>query len=147
MDKWLWRYLYLHYCGTWKHQSRRSYLTEDLSMKKKMIYNCKHCNPGKYRKCLLCYKTKLTFFSCSLQQQKKLRQLRSGLLIKSFDSEMILFGMDWEGITCYGQKHFRERNNLLCKKALKIWCIKKMIMYAKFYSPGLTFSISWSKSP
>ena len=37
-------------------------------------------------------------------------QLRSGLMIKRFHSEMIFFRLDWEKNT-YGQKHFRETNN------------------------------------
>ena len=37
-------------------------------------------------------------------------------MIKRFDSEMIFFGLDWEEITSYGQKHFRETNNRLCVK-------------------------------
>ena len=28
---------------------------------------------------------------------------------------MIFFGLDWEKNTSYGQKHFREMNNCLCK--------------------------------
>ena len=37
------------------------------------------------------------------------------LKIKCFDSEMILSELDWEEITSYGQKYFREMNNHLCK--------------------------------
>lgn len=33
---------------------------------------------------------------------------------KYFDSETI-FELDWEEITSYEQKHFRETNNRLCK--------------------------------
>ena len=32
-----------------------------------------------------------------------------------FDSEIIFFGLDWGEITSYGQKHFGETNNRLCK--------------------------------
>ena len=38
--------------------------------------------------------------------------LRSGVTI--FDSEIMFFGVDWEEITSYGQKHFGETSNLLC---------------------------------
>ena len=33
----------------------------------------------------------------------------------TFDSEIIFIGLDWEEITSYGQKHFGETNNSLCK--------------------------------
>ena len=36
-------------------------------------------------------------------------------MIKRFDSEFIFFGLGWKEITSYGQKHFRETNNPLCK--------------------------------
>ena len=32
-----------------------------------------------------------------------------------FDSEIIFFGLDWEEITSFVQKHFGETNNCLCK--------------------------------
>ena len=34
---------------------------------------------------------------------------------KRFDSELIFFRMDWEEITSYEQKHFRETINRSCK--------------------------------
>ena len=36
-------------------------------------------------------------------------------MMKLFDSEMMFFGLDLEEITSYGQKHFWEMNNRLCK--------------------------------
>ena len=41
----------------------------------------------------------------------------SGLTVNHFGSEVILFGLDWDEITFYGQRHFRETNNLLCKES------------------------------
>ena len=42
-------------------------------------------------------------------------QLRSRVTIKCFNSKVILFGLDWEEIISYGQIHFKEINNGLCK--------------------------------
>ena len=38
-----------------------------------------------------------------------------GLMIRYFHSEIIFFRLDWVEINPYGQKHFRETNNCLCK--------------------------------
>ena len=49
--------------------------------------------------------------------------------MKCFISEKV-FGLDWEGINLYGEKHFRETNNSLCKVST---AENKMIVYTKFY--------------
>ena len=34
---------------------------------------------------------------------------------KMFQFKMVFIRLDWEELTSYGQKHFRETNNHLCK--------------------------------
>ena len=41
-------------------------------------------------------------------------QLKSGLTMKLFNSEMV-FGLEWEETAFYGQKRFWEINNCLCQ--------------------------------
>ena len=57
-------------------------------------------------------------------------QLWSGLTMKLFYSEMF-FGLDWEEITSYGQKHFQET---IIVSATKAMCKQQSIIYGKFYS-------------
>ena len=49
------------------------------------------------------------------ENKNKKWELWSELTITFFYSEMIFFRLDWEEISCYGQKYFREMNNRLCK--------------------------------
>ena len=58
-----------------------------------MIKNYKHCNCGKYRKCQSCYKANLHFANGIYNKIKNEKWWqRSGLMIKLFDLEMIVFG-------------------------------------------------------
>ena len=49
---------------------------------------------------------------------KKIMAAKEWTDYKNFNSEIIFFGLDWEEITSYGQKHFRETNNRLCKVSI-----------------------------
>ena len=53
--------------------------------------------------------------------------------MKLFYSEMF-FGLDWEEITSYGQKHFQKTIIVSATKAMRIQQINKTIIYGKFYS-------------
>ena len=52
--------------------------------------------------------------------------------MKLFYSEMF-FGLDLEGITSYGQKHFHETIIVCARKALHKQQINKKIIYEKLY--------------
>ena len=57
---------------------------------------CKHCNCGKYSKCLQCYKARLTFCSRSLQWKEKLKMAAKEYI----DDKMFRFRNDllWTGM-------------------------------------------------
>ena len=69
----------------------------DLLVKEKMLQSYKHYNRRKYRKCLPCYKVKLTFCSCSIQKKKQKLKMAAKEWI---DDKMFQFRNDllWLGL-------------------------------------------------
>ena len=52
------------------------------------------------------------------EKKKKKDKIINITIVESIENVyhvMIFFGQDWEKSTSYGQKHFREANNHLCK--------------------------------